>query len=216
LLFALAAGLIIFTLLFDYQQQPQQGFGLLFQMLPWLIGKGDFGQFWGAAFFIMLAFAAWTSAIALSEPFIVWVIEKTHCSRRFAGFLLGVVAWCLGCVVVLSLNEWKGLTIAGLTLFGFMDFLTSRFLIPVGGLLLALFVGVRMKRALSKEAVNFKYDWMHTIWYLNIRWVVPVAIMLVFVFGILKLTESDCYSASKKDSFVCAVVLEHKSASIQR
>lgn len=203
---ALAAGLIILTLIFTYNQQPQQGFALLFQSIPWLFGKESMGQFWGAAFFVLLTFAAWTSAIALSEPFVVWMIEKTSCSRRFASIILALVAWTLGGVVIFSLNEWKDLRVAGLTLFGFMDFLTSRFLIPVGGLLLALFVGVRIKKVYAQESVGFKYQWMFVIWYFNIRWLVPGAILLVFVFGILKFTESACRTEPDKKNFLCAVM----------
>lgn len=206
LLMALMAGLIILSLTFAYEQQPQQGFGLLFQIMPWLFGKETVGQFWGALFFVMVTFAAWTSAIALSEPFVVWLVEKTPLTRKKACIVLTLIAWSLGCVVIFSLNDWRDMRFAGLTPFGLMDFFTSRFLIPVGGLLFTLFIGIRVKRESLQEALSFKYPWIFTVWYLNLRYLMPGAILLVFLFGIFKFTESACHEAQAGRSFLCSVL----------
>jgi NSS family neurotransmitter:Na+ symporter len=207
LVIGLVAGLIILSLTFAYDKPPQQGFGLLFQTMPWLYGKEAMGQFWGATFFVMITFAAWTSAIALAEPFLVWVVERTPLSRKGACVLLAAIVWSVGCVVVFSLNDWNEVRFAGLTPFGLMDFFTSRFLIPVGGVLFTLFVGIRVRNAYLADSIGFKYPWMFRVWHLNIRYVTPVAVSLVFLFGIFKFSESACHAAHDGRGFLCSVLV---------
>jgi NSS family neurotransmitter:Na+ symporter len=206
MLIALMAGLVILSLALEYDQSPQQGFGLVFQTIPWLFGKESMGQFWGATFFLMLTFAAWTSAIALAEPFVVWLVERTGLSRKKACIVLTAIAWMLGCVVVFSLNDWKEVRFAGLTPFGLLDFFTSRFLIPVGGLLFTLFIGIRVKRLELSTAIGFKRHWMFSLWYANLRYFMPLAILVVFLFGIFKFTETACHAESSEKSFLCSTL----------
>ena len=83
-LIALLAGLVIFPIVFDNNLAPTQGPGLIFQTLPLAFGDINGGLMFGALFFILLSFAAITSAISLLEPSVAWMIEEQNVSRTTA------------------------------------------------------------------------------------------------------------------------------------
>ena len=152
---AILAGIIIFPIVFTYNLDPNTaGPGLIFQTLPIAFGSMDFGGIIATSFFILLFFAAITSSISLIEPAITFVVEKFSVSRIYATNILGVVTWVLGIFTVLSFNNLSDFKLFGMTIFDNIDYLTSKIMLPLGGLLMALFVGYIMKRAIVSSELN--------------------------------------------------------------
>ena len=188
---ALMAGLAIFPLVFANGLEAGAGPGLIFQTLPLAFGQMPLGSVFGALFFVLLLFAAWTSAISLLEPVVEWLEDKLIFGRIGSTIVVGLACWLLGIASILSLNEWSGFAplgmferFAGNTIFDLLDFFTANVMLPLSGLLTALFVGwvvakESLKSNLALEGGSF------TLWYNLVRFVTPVAVAVVFVYNLL-------------------------------
>ena len=184
-LVAILAGIIIFPIVFTYNLDPSSaGPGLIFQTLPIAFGAMDYGIFISTAFFILLFFAAITSSISLIEPAITFVVEKFSISRLYATNLLGSLTWVLGIFTVLSFNDLSTFTIFGMTIFDNLDYLTSKIMLPLGGLLMALFVGYVMNKAIVKNELNAGQSIIN-IWLMIIKVFSPILLIIIFIKGIL-------------------------------
>jgi NSS family neurotransmitter:Na+ symporter len=184
----LLVGLAIFALVFANGLEPAAGPGLIFQTLPIAFGRMPGGTLIGALFFLLVAFAAWTSAISLVEPAISWLTENTRLRRRQAAWLIGLTDWVLGIAVLLSFNAWKDVRLLfGLNIFDTLDKLTTTILLPLGGLLMALFAGWVMKTNHVQEELDVT-DRPYRLWRFTIRFVSPLAIIAIFLylFGLVK------------------------------
>ncbi|MEY4768332.1 MAG: hypothetical protein RL637_971, partial [Pseudomonadota bacterium] len=106
-LVALLAGIVIFPIVFENGLAPSEGPGLIFKILPIAFGQMTGGWLIGVFFFILLFFAALTSAVALIEPAVAWLIEHQQISRKTACIWAGLAAWLLGIGVALSFNIWS-------------------------------------------------------------------------------------------------------------
>ena len=184
-LVAILAGIIIFPIVFTYNLDPSSaGPGLIFQTLPIAFGAMDYGIFISTAFFILLFFAAITSSISLIEPAITFVVEKFSISRLYATNLLGSLTWVLGIFTVLSFNDLSTFTIFGMTIFDNLDYLTSKIMLPLGGLLMALFVGYVMNKAIVKNELNANQSIIDTL-FMIIKVFSPILLIIIFIQGIL-------------------------------
>lgn len=184
-LVALMAGMAIFPIVFAHPGiDPAAGPELLFVSLPVAFGAMPGGLAVGMLFFILVTIAAWSSAISLIEPGVAWLIEKRGFNRFSANVLLGLVAWALGMGTVLSFNDWSGFTVGGFTFFGAMDFLTSRILLPLTGLFIAIFVGWVMPRMTSKSELDGDGSLMYPVWLWVLRYICPPAIGVVLLVGL--------------------------------
>jgi neurotransmitter:Na+ symporter, NSS family len=184
----LLVGLAIYSLVFANHLAPNAGPGLIFQTLPIAFGHMPWGNLIGTLFFILVAFAAWTSSISLVEPAIAWIVENTKIKRKTAALGLGIIVWLLGVAVVLSFNEWKNIKIVfGLNIFETLDKLTSTILLPLGGLLMAIFAGYFMKKDHVQEELDLK-DRAFKLWRTANNIIAPIAIVAVFLylFGVIK------------------------------
>jgi len=182
-------GLAIFALVFANHLEPAAGPGLIFQTLPIAFGGMPWGDVIGTLFFILVAFAAWTSAISLVEPAVAWLTENTALSRKQSALMIGIGDWLLGVAVLLSFNEWQDVRLLfGLGIFDTLDKLTSTIMLPLGGLAMALFAGYSMKSRLVQEELGLG-DGAYRFWRALVRYVAPVAIAAVFLYllGIIKL-----------------------------
>ena len=92
-LVAVLAGMAIFPIVFANGLEAGQGPGLIFNTLPLAFGQMTGGVLFGTLFFVLLVFAAWTSAISLIEPAVAWLIEKFSISRLFSSLICGAVTW---------------------------------------------------------------------------------------------------------------------------
>ncbi|MGQ0442178.1 MAG: sodium-dependent transporter [Methylophilaceae bacterium] len=184
----LLVGLAIYSLVFANQLEPAAGPGLIFQTLPIAFGHMPGGGVIGTLFFMLVAFAAWTSAISLVEPAIAWITENTQITRVQSALLIGVGVWLLGLAVVLSFNEWRDVKLLfGLNIFESLDKLTSTILLPLGGLTMAIFAGYVMKKNHVQEELDLKHA-SFKCWRITNNIIAPIAIIAVFLylFGVIK------------------------------
>ncbi|KAA6186238.1 sodium-dependent transporter [Thiohalocapsa marina] len=184
-LVALLAGLAIFPIVFAQGLEPGSGPGLIFQTLPIAFGQMPGGAFFGVLFFVLLVFAAWTSAISLLEPVVALLVESLGFSRVRAAILSGIGIWLLGIACLLSLNVWSGVTLFGKGFLDLFDYVTANVLLPLGGLMIALFAGWVMRRAASQDELGLgETSRAYRLWRLLIRYVAPVAVVLIFLHAI--------------------------------
>ena len=184
-LVAILAGIIIFPIVFTYNLDPNSaGPGLIFETLPIAFGSMYYGTIISTAFFILLFFAAITSSISLIEPAITFVVEKFYVSRLYATNILGVVTWFLGIFTVLSFNNLSEFTFFGMTIFDNLDYLTSKIMLPLGGLLMALFVGYVVKKSIVEKELNANKNVVE-FWFIIIKVLSPLLLILIFIQGIL-------------------------------
>ncbi len=181
-LLGLLVGLAIYALVFANHLDPSEGPGLIFQTLPIAFGQMPWGNFFGILFFILVAFAASTSAISLVEPTIAWIVENTRINRQKACLGLGLFIWLVGISVLLSFNVWQDIKlIFGLGIFDTLDKLTSTIMLPLGGLLMAIFAGYFMKKRHSKDELDLTTK-TYNLWRLANNIIAPVAICSVFLY----------------------------------
>ncbi len=178
---ALLAGMAIFPLVFGNGLEPGAGPGLIFVTLPIAFGQMPLGQVVGGLFFVMLVIAALTSAISLSEPSIAWMTERFRISRLKAVLVSGVVLWLLSLGSVFSFNLWADYQLFGKTFFDSLDYLTTNWLMPLGGLCTVLFTGWVMKEQTVRDAIGIQHGGMFRAWWLLLRFGTPLAIVLVFL-----------------------------------
>jgi len=180
-LVALLAGLAIFPILFAAGLSPGQGPGLIFVTLPLAFAEMPMGLYFGTIFFVLLVFAAWTSAISLIEPAVAFLVENLSLTRVFATTLVAMFAWLLGIGALLSLNVWSGYTLFDMGILDLLDYLTANILLPLGGFLIALFVGWRMTERSVQSELRLKLGFVYSLWYFLVRYVAPIAILVVFL-----------------------------------
>ncbi|MDR1349491.1 MAG: sodium-dependent transporter [Zoogloeaceae bacterium] len=183
-LVGLLAGLAIFSLTFAHGLEAGSGPGLIFQTLPLVFTHMPGGRVVGTLFFLLVLFAAWTSAISLVEPFVAWVTERLGVHRAIAAWGTGFAVWLLGVAVCLSFNDWSGWKLFGLNLFDQLDYLTSRVIMPLSGLAIALFVGWIMRQKNVRDEISLPVA-PFQLWWRVLRYLTILAIVLVFVYRLL-------------------------------
>lgn len=179
-LVALMAGLAIFPVIFANGMDPAAGPGLLFMSLPLAFQAMPFGSVFMAIFFVMLSMAALTSAISMIEATVAWLNESKGISRTKATWGAGIVLWLLSTLAMLSFNVGSDWTIAGKHAFDWLDYLTSRFMMPLGGLGMALLAGFVLRHEIFKSELGLS-NTQHALWLFMVRYVSPLGIVLVFI-----------------------------------
>jgi NSS family neurotransmitter:Na+ symporter len=158
---------------------------LIFQTLPIAFGAMPGGHLFGTLFFILLVFAAWSSAISLIEPAVAWLVENRNMTRIRASAWIGVTTWVLGLGSVFSFNIWSGeeFQLFGKTFFDLLDYLAANIMLPLGGLLIAIFSGWIMKSASSRDEFAMG-EGGYKLWWNVIRYISPLAVVVVFLHAI--------------------------------
>jgi NSS family neurotransmitter:Na+ symporter len=190
-LVAILAGLAIFPIVFANGLEPGVGPGLIFQTLPIAFGHMDYGAFFGMLFFILLVFAAWTSAISLIEPAVAWLVENRRMSRVYASMTAGLATWAFGLLTVMSFNRWSDIKLLAnvdvfrdSTIFDLLDYLTANIMLPLGGLLIAIFAAWKMSRESSMDELNMGDRFFYPLWRFLVRYITPIAVIIVFLHAI--------------------------------
>ncbi len=185
---ALLAGLAIFPIIFMHGLEPGAGPGLVFMTLPFAFGQIPGGLVFGTVFFVLLFFAALTSSIAMLEAPVSWLRDATSLSRRAAALLAGSVSFVLGILAALSFNVLSDIhplgsiaLLEGKTFFDLFDYLVTNILMPLGGLLIAVFAGWFIKTEFSRDELFGGKDTMaHYVWLFLLRFVAPAILAFVF------------------------------------
>ena len=190
LIFALIAGVAIMPAVFAFGLDPQSGPGLVFETLPYVFSQMPAGGVIAIVFFIALLVAALTSSISMLEVAVAYLVEEKGLKRVSASLIVFAGCWVVGVLCSLSFGPLSGVKIAGLSIFDFFDSISSNILMTLGSLMTVLFVGWRLKKTdiydeftnggtLSANARMFG-----VLWFL-IRYVCPLAIIVVFVSGLI-------------------------------
>ena len=190
---ALMMGLIIFPLVMSYGLTPGEGPGLVFVTLPIAFGQMPAGILFGSLFFILMSVAALTSTLGMLEPSVSWLEEKRRFTRPQIAIAIGIIVWLCGLPSLLSFNVLSGFTpldqfalFEGKTIFDLMDFFVANIVIPMGGLLLALFAGW----AMTRESLMDELGWsenpaLFALLRFLIKFVAPVAIIGIFAVNLI-------------------------------
>jgi neurotransmitter:Na+ symporter, NSS family len=179
-LIAMLAGLVIFPLVFANGLNPGSGPDLVFLTLPLAFGQMTGGAIFSTIFFLLLAFAAWTSAIALMEPAVAWVVERFERTRVEAAIGMGVLIWLMGFGTIFSFNILDDFTFYKGTIFANVDHLTSNILLPLGGLFITIFASWVMCRNSSSEELGGMSS-VYRMWRFLAQYVAPIAIIFIFL-----------------------------------
>lgn len=183
---ALLAGMAIFPIVFANGLTPGEGPGLIFVTLPVAFGNMAGGTVLGLMFFLLLTFAALTSAISLLEPTVEMLEERTSMNRITVTLLGGGGVWLLGVAALLSFNVWSEISLLGLNIFDFLDTLTAKFLLPLTGLGSIVFAGWCLNRQSVEQELGLSATGI-TAWNVIARVVAPIGVVVVFITGVVGL-----------------------------
>ena len=155
-LVAILAGILVFPAVFSFGIEPTAGPELVFITLPNIFAQLPFGNAWSFIFFILLALAALTSTISLHEVATAYVHEEYHITRKQAAWVVSFGVAILGIISSLSFGVLKEYTIGGLIFFDALDYLTAKIMMPLGGMLICIFVGLRIDNKILKLSLQTK------------------------------------------------------------
>ena len=190
LVFSLIASCAIMPAVFAFSLNTQGGPGLVFQTLPYIFSQMPLGGLVAILFFLSLIVAALTSSISLFEVGVAYLTEEKKMSRRKSVLILFSIIWVVGIFCSLSFGPLSHVKILGNIFFDFLDKLSANFLMTIGSLLVVVFVGWKMKKpdvfdeftnggTINKNAKIFRIVWP------LIRYVAPIAVLIIFVSNLL-------------------------------
>ena len=181
---ALMAAVIIFSAGVENESGPQ----LAFVAMPKVFSQMPMGGVWSTLFFLLLGLAALSSTISMHEAVTSYFVEKRGMSRRKGAWVVTIIALVLATAASLSLGDWSGFTIGGMNIFSLLDNFTSIVMLPLLGILTAVFVGwiwkkEDMRKELTAEGGVDKAT--YPVIRFLLRYVCPVLVSVVFIFGIV-------------------------------
>ena len=174
------AGLAIFPVIFANGMNPGEGPGLIFMSLPLAFQAMPLGTLFGILFFLMLSMAALTSSISMVEATVSWLSDNKGMSRRTASWSTGIVLWLLSTLAMLSFNLGAEWTLAGKNVFDWLVYLTSRWMMPLGGLGMVVLAGYVLKSDTFREELGLA-PLPYALWLTMVRYVSPLGIVVIFV-----------------------------------
>ncbi|MCP8616171.1 sodium-dependent transporter [Salirhabdus salicampi] len=183
--FAIIAGLLIFPAVFTFNIEPGAGPGLVFITLPDIFGNFAYGQFVAITFFFLLAAAALSSAVSLLEVTVAFVIRQLKWTREKTAIFVGVLVTLVGIPSSLSLGIWSEIKLLGnLNIMDSIDYVASNIFLPLGGLLISMFVGWGWNKRDVLSEVNFQTNSLGTLWLISLRYITPIAIFCVLLYSL--------------------------------
>lgn len=181
---ALLAGLAIFPAVFSFGLQPDQGPVLIFNVLPFVFDQIPFGIIFLIAFFILFLFAALTSAFSMLE-IIVAVFSKGDKTKRMKfSWIIGLLIFLVGIPSGLSFGVLSDITLFDKIIFDNADYLVSNILMPLGALLISIFIPLKISKERLLEEISSGSSIGKKIfasWYLLLKYLVPIAIIIVYL-----------------------------------
>lgn len=190
LLVALLMGVIIFpaVMTFGLSDANLAGSSLVFVTLPEIFAQMSGTRVWSSLFFLLLTVAAFTSTISLAEVSVAFMQRRARMSRRKACMAVLLPLAVLSPVCSLSVGPWSDFKIGGLTLFDFLDNVTTNIMLPLGGILLCIYLGwVAPKNFLENQLTNgghLRSRFAGTIHFI-VKWIAPALIAVILVSGLL-------------------------------
>lgn len=185
---ALLAGIAIFPALFAFGIEPTSGPGLVFVVVPSIFAQmGTIGPVLSVIFFVALMVAALTSSVSLIEVVVSYLIDEKKFPRKKSVAMTSSIMVFMAILSSLSMGILSDFHIFGVTFFYFFDILTDKIFLAIGGMILTIFTGWFLKKEdLKDELTNggsVKFA-LFEVWYFLVKFIIPVAIAIVAVFGI--------------------------------
>ena len=181
---SMLAGLAIFPAVFALGLEPTEGPGLLFIVLPTVFSQIPFGELFLSLFLLLFLFATLTSSFSLLEIIVSALTEGGKRSRKKVSWVSGIVVFIAGIPAALSMGVLADFQIFDKTVFDATDYLVSNIMLPLGCLLIAIFISFRMnKRIIEQEfrmANTFPLVYFST-WAFLMKWIVPLTIVVVYL-----------------------------------
>lgn len=184
---AILAGVAIFPAVFAFGIAPSAGEGLAFITLPNIFQQMAGGYYWSVIFFLLLIIASITSTISVLEVVVAFMVEELRVPRRTSTLLAGGSITLLGIFCTLSQGPLPQLRLFGMNLFDLMNFTTANILLPLGGLLIVLFLGWSLGRKNVLDEISNSGRLrarLFPVYMFIIRFLAPVAIAIVFLDGL--------------------------------
>ncbi|ACL76898.1 sodium-dependent transporter [Ruminiclostridium cellulolyticum] len=185
---SLLAGIAIFPAVFSFGMAPQQGPGLLFKTIPLVFSKVPFGGVLIVLFFLLSAIAATTAMLSMLEVVVTYFVEEKKMSRRKSLLICSSIVLIIGVLVSMSQNGSNPISKIkpfGLNLFDLFDQASSNVLLPLGGLLIALFAGyIVNKKDIETELSNngkLKNHALIKIYIFLVRYITPILLLIIFL-----------------------------------
>ncbi|WP_027965163.1 sodium-dependent transporter [Halalkalibacillus halophilus] len=186
--FAVIAGIMIFTAVFSFEVDTASGPPLVFIILPSIFEGMPAGNLIAIVFFVLLTMAAFSSALSLLELPVAYVHRTLGLSRKAATFVCSGIIFTLGIASSLGFGIWSGVEYNGNNILDMIDNFTANLILPLGGLLMAIFVGWYVKRDQAIQMSELQSAGLQNIWYTLVRYVIPVVmafILFASLFGFM-------------------------------
>ncbi|MCI2922434.1 sodium-dependent transporter [Staphylococcus hominis] len=181
ILVSVLAGLAIFPALKTFGYAPQEGPGLLFKVLPLVFNQMGFGIVFYLIFLILFLFAALTSSISLLELNVSNFTKNDNTKRKAISVIASILVFIISIPATLSFSSLSGIKFGAGTIFDNMDFIVSNILMPLGALGTTLVVGQLLDKQALKESFGKDKFKLFVPWYILIKYIMPVIIILVFI-----------------------------------
>ncbi|MCI2253770.1 sodium-dependent transporter [Domibacillus sp. PGB-M46] len=184
------AGLAIFPAVFAFGLEPTAGPGLLFVVLPAVFSQMPFGELFLFMFLLLFLFATLTSSFSLLEIITAAFTKGEAASRKKISLISGIIVFLAGIPAALSFSAFADISYFGRNIFDMTDYLVSNILLPLGNLLIALFIAWRMDQAIVKSEYELnagRFGSTYAYWLPLMRWIVPITIAVVFVYTMSQL-----------------------------
>ncbi|HLR51529.1 MAG TPA: sodium-dependent transporter, partial [Candidatus Avamphibacillus sp.] len=190
ILISILAGLAIFPAVFSFGLEPAEGPGLLFVVLPAVFNQMPLGAIFLFIFLILFLFATFTSAFSMVEIIVAAVTQGKNETRKKTTWIVGILIFLAGIPSALSFGLLSDFTIFDKTMFDLSDYLVSNILMPIGAFAIAIFTAFKVPRKVLLEEISYGSKLgkkIFALWFMIIKYVVPVAIVIVFldVIGVL-------------------------------
>ena len=177
---------MIFPALFAFGIEPNSGPGLLFVTMASLFKEIPFGMFLGGLFFFLVFIAAFTSIIGLLEAVISTAIDSFKISRVKSVIICVAMTFALCVPNILGFSTWSEFQLFGMSIFGFFDFLSAKILLPLGGLLISVYVAHvwGFNKFMEETNVGSEKVKVTPIWGPVMKFIIPIIILVILVYGL--------------------------------
>lgn len=188
---AFLAGMMIIPAVFAFSGGSEEALGkgpsLMFVTLPKVFDSMSFGTAIGAAFFLLVLFAALTSSISLTETLVSIVRDKFGWERRKACIIVGFFLLLIGVPVSLGFGVWSFIAPLGMSLLDFFDFLSNSVMMPIVAFLTCIFVGYFLKPKALIEEIEINGPFKAKRFYnVLIKYVAPICLIAILIFSVLE------------------------------
>jgi len=184
---AILAGVMIFPAVFAFNIDPAEGSGLVFIVLPNIFEQMPGGYFFSIIFFTLLSIAALTSTVSVLEVVVAYFSEELNMSRGKATIIAASAITVVGVFATLSFGPLKNATLLGRTVFDWFDYLSANLLLPLGAILIVVFVGWYLGKKNVKDEITNQGELRGrfiNVFMMIVKFIAPIAITLVFIYGL--------------------------------